>query len=220
MKPRARRGWVFALVAAGVGVGLWWSLRPGPSLETIFEPEIAPVEAAAFCPWRQPEADLARYFPGATGSTMEPAILSGQLTELAEALGRPLTPEENPLRRHRVRKQDELLGFVLTHRLRGEHGAIEVVLALDQAGRVEGVNLQRMREPKAIAAALTDPAWLAAFQGRTVTHGWQLGLDLPEVIPAARKSAAAIAEGVRCLLVLNAGADKAIPLDDHTHHSR
>lgn len=220
MKPRTRRAWVFALVGSGAGWGLWWSLLSDPSSETVFEPEIAPIEAAAFCPWRQPEADLARFFPGATTSKLEPAILSGQLAELMEALGRPLAPEENPLRRHRVWKQDELLGFVLTHRLRGEHGAIEVVLAVDQAGRVRGVNLQRMREPAPIAAALSDPAWLAAFEGRSVTNDWRPGTDLPEVIPAARVSAAAIVEGVHGLLVLNAAADQAILMDDHTHHSR
>lgn len=220
MKPHARRGWVIAIVASGAGAGLWWSYRPDPSLETVFEPEITPIEAAAFCPWRQPEADSARFFPGATRSTLEPAILSGHLTELTEALGRPLTPEENPLRRHRVWKQGELLGVVLTHRLRGEHGAIEVVLALDNAGRVQGLHLQRLREPELIAAALTDPAWLAAFCGRTVTNEWRSGSDLPDVVPDARKSAAAIVEGVRCLLVLNAVADKSITVDVHAHHSR
>lgn len=218
MKPLRRRAMVLAGLVAGTAVGgLWWSLRAPEPTETIFEPDIAPVESAAICPWRNPEADLAKFFPGADRWTIESLILSSLIVDLEESLGRWLTPEENPLRRHRVWQNGESPGAVLTHRLRGEHGAIEIVLAVDERDHVRGVGVQRMREPLAIAAVLTNASWLAAFNGRSATNAWQLGRDVPDVPSEARLSARTIVHGVRDLLLLNQAARTAPQPEAHLH---
>jgi hypothetical protein len=196
-----------AAVALGVGAGLWWSNGRSGSPEVVFEPSSRVVEPAALCPWREPEADLGRFFPGPTGWQAETRILSGQRLELRRLLGRVLDADENSLRVYRVLQGDRDLGAILTRRVKGEHGAIEIVLALDGAGRISGLRLQRHREPEAIAHALQDPVWLSAFSGKNAESDWRLGGAVPEVPNEARLSAERIVEGVRSLLILYGAAE-------------
>src|SRR5205807_2669853 len=138
----------------------------------------APPEAAPMCPWREPEADMRRFFPGAIRHETETRILSGQRLELMRRLGRPPLPDEHSAYLHRIYTGDQLAGTILTRRVRGQYGAIEIVLAVGTGGRVRGVRLQRLREPEAIAKALQSPRWLAAFQGRTAENDWHPDRDL------------------------------------------
>src|SRR5437868_2078196 len=93
-----------------------------------------PIEVAPLCPWRDPENDLRALFPAATGYTIETRILSGVRPEMARRLGRPPAPEENALRVYRIAASKQLAGWILTQRISGEHGAIELVLGLDDLG--------------------------------------------------------------------------------------
>jgi hypothetical protein len=154
------------------------------------------------CPWRQPEADLRSFFPGATRYATEVRILSGARLELARRLGRMPDPEENSLYVHRVYEVQRPLGAVLTRRVKGEYGAIEIVLAVAPDNRVRGVGVQRLREPPPIARALQSPPWLQSFEGKTAHSAWQMGEDLPTVPREARASARALLDGVRSLLIL------------------
>lgn len=128
-------------------------------------------------------------------------ILSGLRVELAERLGRRPTAEENLLRFHQVYRDDQPLGMILVHRVKGEFGAIELVVAVDGAHVVRGVRLQRQREPDEIATAI-GPAWLEGFRGKSVRDRFRPGSGLPAVPAVAGRSAEAIADGVRSLLVL------------------
>jgi hypothetical protein len=109
---------------------------------------------------------------------------------------------------YRVLEGDRTPGAILTRRLKGEHGAIEIVLALDRADRVSGLRLQRLREPEAIAQALQDPSWLAAFSGKNAESDWRLGGAVPDVPSEARLSAERILDGVRSLLILYGVAER------------
>lgn len=171
-------------------------------------------EASPLCPWREPERDLKAWFPQATGHRTEIPVLSAHLMDLKQRLGRWPTPDENPLYLHRVLQGQTVIGTVLVRRVKGEYGAIEIVLAVDTSSKIRGVRLQRMREPEAIANALRAPGWLATFGGKTFAAKWQLGGVVPDVAPAARQSAAAVVEGVRSLLILEQVADQ----DEVVHH--
>jgi hypothetical protein len=197
-----------AAVGLGVGAGLWWPNGRSGSREVVFEPSSRVVEPAALCPWREPEADLGRFFPGATGWQAETRILSGQRLELRRLLGRALDVDENSLKVYRVLQGDRRLGAILTRRVKGEHGGIEIVLALDGDSRVSGLRLQRLREPEAIAHVLLDPAWLTAFSGKNAESDWRLGGAVPEVPSETRLSAERIVEGVRSLLILYGVAER------------
>jgi hypothetical protein len=167
------------------------------------------------CPWRNPEADLAAFFPGATRYEREVKILSGRRLELQEKLGRPLAPEENSLYIYRVFDNAGAVGTVATRRVRGENGAIEIVLAANPDQTIGGLRLQRIREPQ--AAALEDPNWLGAFHGKCVRDSLRLGTDLPDLPVGARASGQAIVEGTHSLLVLLADAEE-LPGRKEQHH--
>jgi hypothetical protein len=165
------------------------------------------VESAPLCPWREPQRDLRQFFPGATGIREETRILSHLRVALIHDLGRPLTAEEMLLRPFRILMGRQPVGTVLVRRVKGEFGAIELVLAVTPDGRVRGVRLQRQREPEAVAAALTSPGWLGAFRKKSADSPLRMGEDLPTVSGEATVSAKAVEEGVRSLLILLRAAE-------------
>src|SRR4030095_6628040 len=123
---------VLALLLAVIG----WRVRDSFfSTEVPFEAKAKPPQLAPLCPWREPESDLRLFFPDATHYELETRILSGLRVELAERLGRPATGDENVLHIHRVYQAKKPLGAVLTRRVKGAHGAIELALAVNADGQ-------------------------------------------------------------------------------------
>jgi hypothetical protein len=150
---------------------------------------------------------------------LETRILSGVRTELAEKLGRQPTGDENALRLGRVYRGSQCLGTVLTRRVKGEFGAIELVLATDDGPTVRGLRLQRLREPATVDNALEDTNWLNSFVGKRPGDPWKLGVDVPEVTNEAKQSAEAIVQGARALLILLSTSSEAqTPALARGHH--
>lgn len=199
-------GAVSAFLAGGVAL---WLNGSSPGVKA-FDPKVKPPEAAPMCPWRDPESDLKQFFPEATRHAVETRILSGQRVELAERLGRMPTGDENALHVWCVYAGESLLGSVLTRRVKGEHGVIELVLAVEANGAVRGARLQRLREPEYISQALQNPNWARSFEGRRADSSWKLGEDIPAVPAEVRASAMAVIEGTRSLLILLAASEQAI----------
>lgn len=159
------------------------------------------VEPDPMCPWRNPAADIAAWFPAANRCDTEIRILSGLRPELTQRLGRIPTAAENALYVHQVWDGSILLGEVVVRRVKGESGVVELAVALEPDGQIRGLRFQRSREPEAVSAALNG-AWLAAFRGKRGTDVLQPGQDLPSVPAVASPTAWAVAEGVRNLLIL------------------
>ena len=197
----------FALLAFGSFMA--WRASDRSPVETISNSLAVPPEAAPLCPWREPETDMKAFFPAATDHRSELRILSGLRAELAQQLHRQPTGDDNALRLNRIYRGDTRLGAILTRRVKGECGAIELVVAINNDGAVQGLRLQRLREPESTAAALEDPHWLAAFAGKRASALWQMGIDLPLVCAPARPSATAIIDGVRTVLILADTAEHA-----------
>jgi hypothetical protein len=193
---------VIPVCIAALIAGVWHLTAAGPAIPIHTAAAHPTLESAPLCPWREPERDLSRFFPGATGSQEELRILSHLRVALIHDLGRPLTAEEMLLRPYHIVKGAAPLGSVLVRRVKGEFGAIELVLAVQPDGRVRGVRLQRQREPEPVAAILTSSPWLGAFQGKTADSPLRVGEDLPAVPTEASVSAKAIAAGVRSSLIL------------------
>jgi hypothetical protein len=147
------------------------------------------------------------FFPTADHYTVETRILSGLRTELAQRLGRSPTGDENALHLYRILREKAVLGTIATRRVKGEYGAIEIVLAMDPAALICGLRLQRMREPEAIACVLNDAGWQRSFAGKSADNTWQIGSDIPDVPEAARLSAQAVVDGAKSLLILLSAAD-------------
>jgi len=186
----------------------WRIIESSNPPEIPFQTKNTPPPPAPLCPWREPESDLKLFFPDATRYELETLILSGQRLELAERLGRAPTGDENALHVHPIYRDATRIGTVLTRRVKGAFGAIEIVLAVNAHGAVCGLRLQRLREPEPIAAALQNPAWLRSFDGRRGDGSWKPEGRIPEAAPEARASAEAIADGVRSLLILLATFDE------------
>jgi hypothetical protein len=202
---RARKNSLVFWLVVGTAIGgaaVYAALQPHGSLEALPQARaVERVETAPMCPWREPEADLQRFFPGATGYDTEIRILSGLRVELARRLGRAPSAEENAMYLYQVHGPAGTLGTVLVRRAKGDYGAIEVVLAVDNSGRVVGARLQRQREPEAAARFLTSPEWLGTFRGETA-EGGPAAENAPAVPETAADSARAVTQGIHDMLVL------------------
>ena len=210
-RPIAFWGGTMALVLA---VAAWRISESSRAPEIPFETENRPPSLAPLCPWREPDNDLKLFFPDATRYELETRLLSGRRLELAERLGRIPTGDENALRVHPVYRGQTPLGMVLTRRVKGEFGAIELVLAIGTNQQVCGLRLQRLREPAASSAALQDSQWLRSFVGKRADSSWQPEREVPDLPAEARVSARAIVDGVRSVLILLATANQ----EELPHH--
>jgi hypothetical protein len=197
-----------------------WLLKDNHPATTLFEPQVQSIQSAPLCPWREPAQDLKCLFPNATRYEAETHILSGMRSQLASLLGRPATGDENALHIYRIYAQQNPLGAILTQRVKGAYGAIEIVLGVNPEGKVIGLHLQRNREPESIAASLQSPEWLGSFVGKQAADPWRLGDDIPAVSDEARISANAIVQGTRSTLILlqTANDSKAGNLIAKPHH--
>jgi len=183
----------------------WRMVKVAESSHAPFEPASRLIEPAPLCPWRDPQGDLERFFSGADRWQTETRVLSGKRLDLEKQFGRPPAADENAVQLHRVFRGPEFAGTILTRRAKGEHGAIEIVLGVNPDKTIRGVHLQRLREPPEIAESLIHSG---AFEGRTLGSGWDADRDFPPVKAQARISFAAVAEAVRCLLVLLATSEQ------------
>src|SRR5436190_2765354 len=211
MKPLSRRqvfvtemrrtSLIFAVLLVVTLALLWgrWNRDPEPEIKGR---DTARVEPSPICPWRNPERDLQTLFPPATHFVLETCIVSWFTAQIQKRLGRLMHPDENPLRIHRVMPQGATVGSVLVTRVKGEHGAIEIVIGIETNCSIRAVLIQSQREPAEVDAAITAPAWLGSFAGKNAESPLRLGDDLPAVSEKARTSAEAIAAGVRAQLTV------------------
>ncbi len=184
-----------------------WRVATPARDEIVRTKELSIPEASPLCPWRAPQTDLKALFPNATRFEPQTLILSGLRLSLAQRL-EPGAPLENALRVFRIFDGEEPLGTVLTQRVKGQYGAIELVLALDSHNAVRALQFQRLREPDAVARAIEEPSWRRCFEGKTAESRWELGREIPDVRPEARISARAVVEGVHRTLITLALAEQ------------
>lgn len=202
-------------IAAAAGILMYFRPPDLPVVRTVGLPARSP----DLVPWREPEADLRRFFPGADTHREEARVLSGQRLTLIRRLGRQPTAEEHLAVLHRVLRSGRRVGVVMVRRVRGSGGSIEVMLAVAPNGTLRGIRLQRHREPEPVAQVLESRRWLAAFPGRTAKSAWRVDRG-PLVVPEpAREPAREIVQAVRsALIVLETAEAKGIPAAPGPHH--
>lgn len=183
------------------------------SRETIFEPTIKTIETQTPCPWSNAETELTNWFPGATGYSVQDVALSGKRLELQRRLGRPLLPEDMELHSYAVSSNGSVIGTVLTRRIKGEHGAIELALALDSASRIEHFKIQSCREPTEIINALKEVHLESRLQHKTVQDDF--AFDFHDIPGSAHKIALQLTEAVKTLLILQEAGCHEV---HHLHH--
>jgi hypothetical protein len=190
---------VFTAVILAAIVLAFIRSRSAPK-ETVFEPTIRQVDSQNPCAWNDAETGLTNWFPGATGYVVQDVILSGKRIPLQEQLGRPLRPEEMLLHCYLVQSNEANLGTVLTRRFKGEHGAIEFALALDNTRQIRHFKTQRIREPAEIVNALDQLDLDARLQNKKL--GDDLVVPSDKIPPAAQALASRMGDEIKTLLVL------------------
>lgn len=201
------------LLAAGllVGAGVLLATRP-PDLPVANVRLDGGSTTEAPVPWREPDADRRRFFPTADGAREETRVLSGEWRVLRERLGRAPTGDDFALRLQRVTHQSHRLGAVFLRRVRGDAGAVEVVVALDEEARLVGLRVQRQREEPATARVLARDDWWAAARGHGPSAPWP---ESSETDPEARPLVAAILAAARECAILWEVARAAEPAGEH-----
>ena len=157
MRPTV--AWLLALLTSVTVLVAWWlSQTPELALEKKLLPTAAK-EAPAMVPWREPQRDLARFFPGQSAWKQETLALSSYRQKILTRLGPGETLESNTLYVYRV----GTAGSVLVRRFAGEYGAIEVVIAVNPQHKIMGSRIQRHREPPEQARLFEDTS---GFRGK------------------------------------------------------
>ena len=163
---------------------------------------------ADVCVWRDPERTMQRIFPAARdyktitvkftpdnvraiekqlGFSIEEAAQGGEFNFydiIGAAGGRP-------------RK----IGTIIALAGKGEYGVIEVVIGVDNEGKVLGVYIQRSRERA--TKALESPAFLDQFKGKTRTDGFDVGSAIKPAAAGAEAASRTVAVVIRKMLVFN-----------------
>ncbi|MBI3944478.1 MAG: hypothetical protein HY321_01015 [Armatimonadetes bacterium] len=155
---------------------------------------------AALCVWRKPDQDIKRFFPGADTYKTDFRTPGGKRAAIEKRIGARLDPDESEFKFYRIIDDGKQVGTILTHLGKGQYGAIEVVVALDNSGKVKGVGIQRDRERA--RAALRSGAFLGQFDGKSVKDPMEIGKDIKPAAKGAEKPSATVAFSVKKLLVL------------------
>jgi Na+-translocating ferredoxin:NAD+ oxidoreductase RnfG subunit len=215
----ARKKWWIATVALiTVAIAVQYVTARRYAADVVSLPERSSAKPAQMCPWRNPDRDRRILFPQATRHQARTAILTHLFAQLKEQLGRWPTADDNPLYVYDVFDGSKPVGSIAARRVKGQYGALEIVVGVDTQGAVRGVLIQRSRETAEIEAALLKSGWLNTLRGKTAQSDWSLKRQLANVPPVARPSAQAVVEGVRSLLVLINAATQATATSDRKHH--
>ena len=169
-------------------------------LTAILTLAVASTSFASLCVWRKPDQDIRQFFPTADTYKTEVKEPGSKKSAIEKRIGRKLDADEQEFKFFRIIDGGKKIGTIMTHLGKGQYGAIEIVVAIDNAGKVKGVGIQRDREKK--RAELRSDKFLGQFAGKTAGDPVAVGKDIKPV-PGAEKSSDTVAFSVKKLLVLN-----------------
>jgi hypothetical protein len=101
-----------------------------------------------------------------------------------------------------VRGKPLKIGTIMALAGKGEYGAIEVVIGVDDDGRIVGAYIQRSRER--VSKALKSPAFLNQFVGKSKRDGFQVGQHIVPASAEAELASRIVASVVRKMLIFHA----------------
>lgn len=134
-----------------------------------------PLLAAVGCELNDPDRDVKRLFPDSTGyKTLYASILkkggAGLLKEVERRLGDSFKglfeTADVPYTMYSIFRGQENIGFIHGVNQKGRYGGIQIVLALDPAGRILDFYYQRLTSGD--ARLLRDPEFGRQFIGLTL----------------------------------------------------
>ncbi len=140
--------------------------------------------SAVGCDLNNPGTDVARLFPGATVYRIDYASIAARggdaMLSLIEArLGDKFRglfeTKDVPYAMYRVYRDTELIGYISGASQKGEHGGLQVFLAMDTIGVIRELYLQKLTSRA--AAAFRQPGFSRQFAGLSLRdfYGYDVG---------------------------------------------
>ncbi len=155
---------------------------------------------AGVCIWRDPDKDIKKIFPQATGYKSVVRRYNKKEKEIIEKLiNKELDPDETEFTFYLIFMNKKRIGTVLTHTEKGQYGAIEVVIGLDSLNRVQKVLIQRDREIK--SKELRSENFLNQFKGKSFKDTIEINKTI-KPIKGAEKASKSIAFSVKKMLII------------------
>jgi hypothetical protein len=130
-------------------------------------------------------------FPGATFTQQPVSLTDAQVKAIEKA------SDTNVLNRRPQVWKVSTGGWIIADQVVGKHEFIPIVVALDSAGAVKGIEILEYRE--AYGEEVRNPNWLAQFTGKHNGDTLRLTKDIQN-ISGATLSSKHITDGVRRLL--------------------
>jgi len=134
-----------------------------------------PASCAVGCTLNDPDRDIRRLFPGATGYRTEFVSIAERggrplAARIETRLGEPLDPVYEALdvsyAYYTVLKGNAVVGFVHGVNQKGRYGGMQLILATDLRGAVVGFYYQKLTSPE--AKRFRSEAFTGQFKGLTV----------------------------------------------------
>ncbi len=155
---------------------------------------------AGVCVWRNPDKDIKKIFPKATGYKSIIRRYDKKEKEKIETfINKELDPDETEFTFYLIFSNKKRIGTVLTHTEKGQYGAIEVVIGLDSLNKVQKVLIQRDREVK--SKELRSENFLNQFIGKSFQDALEINKTI-KPIKEAEKASKAIAFSVKKMLII------------------
>ena len=165
----------------------------------------APPARADVCVWRDPERTMQNIFPEARDyKTITVKFARDKVSAIEKQLGSPI--EEASQGEFNfydivgaVGGKPRKMGTIIALAGKGEYGVIEVVIGVDNAGKILGAYIQRSRER--VTKALESPAFLDQFKGKTKASSFDVGSAIKPASADAETASRTVAFVIRKMLV-------------------
>lgn len=163
---------------------------------------------AAICAFRDPDRDVYRLFPEATGYKSIFTEIDGKnRLVIEEALGQPLDINDIGIHTLYIVLKDTMpIGFIHAHGTLGRYGNVEVIWAFNLNGSIKDYIIQRSREKK--TKELESEEFRKQFRGKKLGDPFMLGnskeINIQFIQPpeGAEKESSIIAYGAKTVLIL------------------
>lgn len=160
---------------------------------------------ADVCVWRDPERTMQNIFPEARDyKTITVKFAPDKVSAIEKQLGSPI--EEASQGEFNfydiigaVGGKPRRMGTIIALAGKGEYGVIEVVIGVDNAGKILGAYIQRSRER--VTKAIESPAFLEQFKGKTKAGSFEVGSAIKPASADAEAASRTVAFVIRKMLV-------------------
>jgi len=160
---------------------------------------------ADVCVWRDPERTMQNIFPEARDyKTITVKFAPDKVSAIEKQLGAPIEEaSQGEFNFYDIigaaGGKPRKMGTIIALAGKGEYGVIEVVIGVDNAGKILGAYIQRSRER--VTKVLESPAFLDQFKGKTKAGSFDVGSAIKPASADAEAASRTVAFVIRKMLV-------------------